>query len=231
MRGVDLRYSIMADVVLFGAGQIAEVAKAYIDEYSDHRIVGFTVDDGFRHGETFAGLPLVAWESLEERFPPDAVQLLGPLSYRSMNGLRRDRHAEGKARGYSFASFIHPQSHIQAAGVGENSFILEANVIQPFVTIGQGAMIWSGNFIGHHTVIGDYCFFASQIGIGSNVRIGEGTFVGGGVGVAPDITIGDGCLLALRATVHHDVPAESVVHGPPDARVVKLGKSRMKRLL
>lgn len=189
------------------------------------------MDDAFRRAETFAGLPLVAWESLETRFPPDAVQLLGPLSYRSMNGLRRDRHAEGKARGYAFASFVHPQSQIQAASVGENSFILEANVIQPFVRIGQGAMIWSSNFIGHHTVVEDYCFFASLIGIGSNARIGEGTFVGGAVIVAPDVTVGAGCLLALRATVHHDVPAESVVQGPPNARVVRLGKARMKRLL
>ena len=40
---------VMADIVVFGAGQIAEVAKVYIDAHSPDRIVGFTVDAAYRH--------------------------------------------------------------------------------------------------------------------------------------------------------------------------------------
>ena len=130
----------MADMVLFGAGQIARSQRHTWTRTVSDRVVGFTVDGAFRKAETFAGLPLVAWEHLESRFPPNAVKLLGPLSYRALNELRRDRHAEGKARGYSFASFIHPSSHVYADAIGENAFILEANVVQPFVTVGQGVM-------------------------------------------------------------------------------------------
>jgi sugar O-acyltransferase (sialic acid O-acetyltransferase NeuD family) len=220
----------MSDVVLFGAGQIAEVAKAYMDAHGSDRVVGFTVDGAFRQAETFAGLPLVAWEQLESRFPPSAVKLLGPLSYRALNELRRDRHAEGKARGYSFASFIHPASHVYADAIGENAFILEANVIQPFVTIGQGVMLWSGNHIGHHSVIEDYCFLASHVVLGSNVRVGERTFAGGCVLIEPGVTVGAGCLLNLGATVKKDVPPDSVVDGAPNGRVVRLGNARLKRL-
>ena len=145
----------MANIVLFGAGQIAEVAKIYIDAHSPHRIVGFTVDEVFRKSGTFQGLPLAARERLEQSFPPGSVQPLGPLSYRRLNDFRRERHLEGKARGYEFASFIHPASHIYTQDIGENCFILEANVIQPFVRIGDGVMIWSGNHIGHYSHIGD----------------------------------------------------------------------------
>lgn len=201
-----------------------------MDAHGSDRVVGFTVDGAFRQAETFAGLPLVAWEHLESRFPPKAVKLLGPLSYRALNELRRDRHAEGKARGYSFASFIHPASHVYTGAIGENAFILEANVVQPFVTIGQGVMLWSGNHIGHHSVIEDYCFLASHVVMGSNVRVGERTFIGGNVCIEPGVTIGAGCLLNLDATVKKDVPPDSVVDGPPNGRIVRVGNARLKRL-
>src|SRR4051794_33185280 len=110
----------MADVVVFGAGQLAEVVKAYIDAHGPDRVVGFTVDGEYRTGDTFHGLPLVAWDRLEDRFPPAAVKLLGPISYRRLNGFRRDRHLEGKARGYEFASFVHPAAHVYATEIGEN---------------------------------------------------------------------------------------------------------------
>src|SRR5260370_28700122 len=102
----------MSDIVLFGAGPIADVARVYIGTQGPHRIVGFTVDGKFKQADSFAGRPLVAWEELETHFPPDSVELLGPLSFRQLNEFRRDRYHEGKKRNYRFASFIHPACHI-----------------------------------------------------------------------------------------------------------------------
>jgi acetyltransferase-like isoleucine patch superfamily enzyme len=219
----------MADIVVFGAGQIAEVAKVYLDAHSSDRIVGFTVDADYRKSDTFQGHPLVAWEKLEQTFPPGAVKLLGPLSYRKLNEFRRDRYLEGKARGYSFASFIHPASQVHASEIGENCFILEANVIQPFVRIGTSVMMWSGNHIGHHAQIGDYCFISTHVGIGSNVRLGERCFLSGKVGIDSGIEIGAGCFLGGGAVIKKKLPPESVVPGPEDA-VAPYPSSRIKRL-
>jgi sugar O-acyltransferase (sialic acid O-acetyltransferase NeuD family) len=219
----------MADIVVFGAGQIAEVAKVYMDAHCSDRIVGFTVDAAYRKADSFQGLPLVAWEELERNFPPGSVKLLGPLSYRKMNEFRRDRHREGKARGYDFASFIHPSSQIYASEIGENCFILEANVIQPLVRIGAGVMIWSGNHIGHHCQIGDYCFISTHVGLGSGVRLGECCFLSGKVGIDSGIDIGASCFLGGGAVVKKDLPPESVVPGPKDA-IAPYPSSRIKRL-
>ncbi len=220
----------MADLVLFGAGQIAQVAKAYIDAHGPDRIVGFTVDAAYKIGDTFAGLPLIAWEELEQKFPPGDVKLLGPLSYRRLNEFRRDRHLEGRERGYTFASFIHPASHIYAAAIGENCFILENNVIQPFVRIGAGVMMWSGNHIGHHSSVGDYCFIASQVGLGGDAKIGERCFLAGKVGVEGGVTVGDGCFLGTGVLVKKNLPAHSVVPGAADL-VAPYPASRIKRLI
>jgi sugar O-acyltransferase (sialic acid O-acetyltransferase NeuD family) len=220
----------MPDIVLFGAGQIAEVAKFYIDTYSPDRIVGFTVDATHRHSDRFAGLPLVEWESLESHFPASQVKLLGPLSYRRMNEFRRDRHLEGKKRAYEFTSFIHPNSHVHTKDIGENCFILEQNVIQPFARVGAGVMMWSSNHIGHHAVIGDYCFFSSQAVICGSSTIGERCFVAANVTVEDGIIVGDGCFLGSAAIVKRNLPAESVVPGTPDT-VAPFPASRMKRLI
>lgn len=220
----------MADVVVFGAGQIAEVAKVYIEAHGPDRIVGFTVDGAFKQSDSFGGLPLVAWEDLESHFPPGTVKLLGPLSYRRLNDFRRDRHQEGKARGYGFTSFIHPDCHIYTAAIGENAFILEGNVIQPFVRIGDGVMMWSGNHIGHHTVLGDYCFVASQVGIGGAATIGDGCFLGGKVGIEAGVTIGRQCFLDTATFIKADLPDESVVSRKSDP-VARFGSPRLKRLI
>jgi sugar O-acyltransferase (sialic acid O-acetyltransferase NeuD family) len=219
----------MADIVVFGAGQIAEVAKVYMDAHSPDRIVGFTVDAAYRHAETFHGLPLVAWERLEDHFPPGPVKLLGPLGYRRLNDFRRERHLEGKARGYAFTSFVHPASHVYTDAIGENSFILENNVIQPFVRIGDGVIIWSSNHIGHHAVIGDYCFLASHVGLGSGVRLGEACLLGGKAGVETGVQIGAASFLGGGAIVKQNLPAESVVPGQSDA-VAPYSSARLKRL-
>lgn len=219
----------MADIVIFGAGQIAQVAKVYIDTHGPDRVVGFTVDQEYLKSDTFDGLPVVAWEQLETRFPPDQVRLLGPISYRRLNDFRRDRHLEGKQRGYSFASFIHPATHIYTTDIGENCFILEGNVIQPFARIGHGVILWSGNHIGHHSIIGDFCFIASHVGIGSGVSLGERCFLGGQVGIETSVQIGAGCFLGSGARVNRNLGPESVVYGRPDP-VENYPSSRLKRL-
>jgi acetyltransferase-like isoleucine patch superfamily enzyme len=206
----------MADVIIFGAGQLAEVAKAYLDKYSTDRVVGFCVDESFLEQDTFHGLPVVAWERLENHFPPGAVKLLGPLSYQRLNDFRRDRHGEGRARGYSFASFIHPSTHNMAQTIGENCFILENCILQPFARIGAGVIIWSSTHVGHHAIVEDFCFLSSQIGLASGVRIGAGSLIGGQVGIDNGVTVGPGSYIESRAMIRRDVPPNAVVRHPFD---------------
>jgi len=217
----------MADIIIFGAGQIADVARVYIETHGPHRVVGFVVDGGFQSARELAGRPVVAWETLESHFPPDRVELLGPLSYRRLNELRRDRYLEGKARGYRFASFVHPASHVYTSDIGENSFILEANVIQPFVRIGHSAMIWSGNHIGHHATIGDDCFLASNITIGSNVVIGNECLIAGRSGINANVTVGAQAYIGSYAQVSRNVPAGGVILNG-SSRLARFTSDRIK---
>ena len=220
----------MTDLVLFGTGAAAQTVAVYLERHSDHRIVGHAVDAAFRDRDSLNGRPVVDWEDLERHFPPDRVQLFGPFSYARMNGLRRDRYLQGKARGYRFARFIHPASHVYTDDIGENCLILEACVIQPFVRIGDNVVVWSMVSIAHHAVIGDHCFLAAQTSVAGSARIGSGCCLAGQVGVADGVRIGGGCALLNGAFVTRDLPDDSVVVGPRAERKGFPG-TRLHRLL
>lgn len=221
----------MAEIVVFGAGDIAEVATVYLQRHSEHRIVAYTVDAKFLKADSFCGKPVVAWEELEREYPPGRVRLLGPLSFRRMNEFRRDRYLEGKARGYSFITFVHPSSHVYTEHIGENCFILEQNVIQPFARIGDNVMMWSGNHIGHHTVIGNHCFFSSQVGISGGTIIGDGCFFGGAVGVGSGVKIGNACFFGEFTRIVREQAPDGAVYLSQTSPRSKSDSSRIARFM
>ncbi len=219
----------MTDIVMFGSGQIADVARVYLHKESDFRIVAFTVDRAYQSSDRYAGLPLVAWEDLPNVFPPSQVKLLGPISYRRLNQFRRDRYLEGKQLGYDFVSFIHPDCNIYSDDIGENCFILEKNVIQPFAHIGNNVVLWSGNHIGHNVHIGDHCFITSQVGIAGAVTIGEESYLAGKSGVIDGITIGRSCLLCPGAIATQDLADKRVLKAA-SASVLRASSQRFSHL-
>jgi len=221
----------MSDIVIFGASEGAQVVHTYLKRYSDDRVVGFTVDAAYATSKRYDGLPLVPWERLDEVFPPTQVKLLGPISYRRLNEFRRDRFLEGKARGYNFASFIHPSCVIDASEVGEHCFILAGTVIEPYTTIGNNAAIWGRTYIGHHSVIADHCFISGEVVIGATTRLGERCFLGIRSGTTPDTTIGEGCFVSADAFVTKSIPPGSVVRRADQLSISHVPADRIRRLL
>ena len=221
----------MANLVLFGIGQLAETVSVYIERESDHQIVGYTLDADFRAGRTsFRGKPVYDWETLEDAFAPSDGLLFGPISYRNLNQFRKDRFLNGKARGYRFLTFIHPASHVHSDDIGENCLVLEQNVLQPFSTIGDNVILWSNNHIGHHTTIGSHCFITSQVGIAGSCKIGESCFFAGKSGVIDNLTVGDGCLLGPATTITTDL-AEGAFALSAAPRIVEGGARRFAKTI
>lgn len=218
------------DVVLFGTGMVADVITVYLQRFSDLNIVAYTVDRAYLPDSQFNGKPVVAWEDLEAHYPPGTVRLMGPLTYQRLNTVRRDRYYDGKARGYRFASFIHPDCSILTERIGDHVIILERNIIQPFATIGDNVILWSGNHIGHHSTVGDHCFVASQVGIAGATRIGAECYLGGQVGVTHGLEIGDRCAILNAALVKESLPDDTVYVGPEGERK-PFKSSRIARLL
>jgi sugar O-acyltransferase (sialic acid O-acetyltransferase NeuD family) len=217
-------------LVIFGAGDIAELAHYYFSEHSPYQVVAFTVDAAFKAGDRFCGLPVVAFEDLAGQFPPSTHQLFVALSYSKLNAVRKDKYLAGKALGYKFASYVSPKATVLNKGrIGENCFILEDNTIQPFVTIGHNVTLWSGNHIGHHSTIHDHSFIASHCVISGGVTIGEQCFIGVNATLRDHITIGKCCVVGAGALLLSDAEDDGVYLGEASPRH-RVPSSRLRQI-
>lgn len=200
----------MAKVIIFGVGQIAETALYYLNHDSEHEVIAFTVDSNFLKLDKFQNLPVVSFEEIEKKYPPNEHKMFIPISYNKINKIRAKKFEEAKMKGYNFISYISSKATYYNTPVGENCFIFENNVIQPFTKIGDNCILWSGNHIGHHATIEDHCFLTSHIVVSGGVTIGEYTFIGVNATIRNNIKIGKENLIGASSLILRDTSDRSV---------------------
>jgi len=217
-------------LVIFGAGDIAEVASFYFSHDSDYRVAAFAVDPAYRKDDAFCGLPLVSFEDVEASFPPSGFDFFVAVSYSKLNATRAQKCREARQKGYRLASYVSSKASVwPGLEVGENCFILEDNTIQPFVRIGEGVTLWSGNHIGHHSRIGDYCFITSHVVVSGGVTVQDGCFIGVNATIRDHVTIGARCVIGAGALILGDAEPEGVYAGSASERA-KIPSTRLRKM-
>jgi sugar O-acyltransferase (sialic acid O-acetyltransferase NeuD family) len=220
----------MARIVIFGAGDIAELAHFYFGHDSAHEVVAFCVDGSYLTEDRFCGLPIIAFESLAAAFPAADHRAFVAMSYAKVNQVRADKCAALKGAGYRLASYVSSKSSIfPDLSANENCFILEDNTIQPFVRIGHNVTLWSGNHIGHHSVIEDNVFVSSHVVVSGGVTIGDGCFLGVNATIRDHVRIGRRCVIGAGALIVSDADDESVFTAEP-AEKARVPSSRLRRI-
>ena len=220
----------MADIVIFGAGDIAELAHFYFTRDSGHRVVGFTVDAAYLRQESLCGLPLVAYEELPSRFPAARHDAFVALSYAKLNQLRADKCAAMKALGYRLCSYVSSRATVfPDFRAGENCFILENNTIQPYARIANNVTLWSGSLVGHHATIEDNVFASVHVVISGGVTVGEGCFLGANSTIRDHVKLGRRCVIGAGALILGDTEDGSV-YTSPAAEKSPVPSHRLRRI-
>lgn len=195
----------MADVVIFGIGQWAELAHYYLTHDSPHTVVAFTVDRAYLNTANLKGLPVVPYDEIERTHPPAAVKMFIPISFIRMNHARAEKYADAKRRGYELISYVSSKATTWPDFTcGDNCFILEDNTIQPTVKIGNDVVLWSGNHIGHHTTIEDHVMITSHVVISGCCTIGQFSFLGVNSTVRDETVIAPETLVGMGVTLVSD---------------------------
>ena len=203
----------MKKLVIFGAQRYAEICHYYFSQESDYEVVAFTVDAAYRSEPSFRGLPLVDFEELERRHPPDDHALFVAVGHGGVNQERAAKVAAAEARGYTLASYVSPRADVpRDLVVQPNTMIMEGAFIQPFVEIGRDSVIWSTTRIGFHTRIGDHCWIVCAL-FGESVTVGDYSFVGLNATIAPSITIGRSNVIGAGALVMKSTADHAVYKG------------------
>jgi sugar O-acyltransferase (sialic acid O-acetyltransferase NeuD family) len=209
----------MSKIIIFGTGDIAQIANLYFTNDSEHEVVAFTLDREYIKDDSFEGKPLVPFDLIEKFYSTNEYAMFIAMSYSKLNSNRQAKFEAAKRKGYELKSYVSSKcSYLSQYVCGENCFILEDNTIQPFVRIGNNVTIWSGNHIGHHSILNDHLFISSHVVISghctilSNSFIGVNATIGHNVIVASENIIGAGSIITKSTNIGEvHVPARSTV--------------------
>jgi sugar O-acyltransferase (sialic acid O-acetyltransferase NeuD family) len=211
---LPVRCRFMANVVVVGDGAVARLAHFYLENDSPHDVVAFTLDGERIRTETLQGLPLVPLEDVPSRYPPGDFSMFVAVGYGRMNKLRESLYIATKSLGYELITYLSSKATAwSSAEIGDNCFIMEQTVIQPFASIGNDVILWSGCHINHDTVINDHCFFSSDVVVAGVTNIGPNCFLGLGATISNGLTIARECVIGAGSVIMKDTKPREVYAG------------------
>jgi sugar O-acyltransferase (sialic acid O-acetyltransferase NeuD family) len=220
----------MKKLVIFGSGDLADIAHYFFSSDSEYEVVAFTLDEEYIKDGVCCGLPVIAFYEVIKLYPPQEHAFFVALSYSKLNQIRKDKYLAAKALGYQLVSYISSNATIASnVQIGENCFIFEDNTVQPFVNIGNNVTLWSGNHIGHHSTIKDHTFIASHVVISGGVLIEEQCFIGVNATLRDHITIGAKCVLGAGTLILADTEPDGVYIGKATERA-KVTSNRLRNI-
>ena len=198
-------------VLIFGVGDFARVARFYLQHDSDLDVAAFTVHEKYIVAPDVLGLPVVPWEHALETHAPSEYDMLIAVGYSKVNKNRAVIFEEASRAGYDMITYVCSKATTwPGLSVGKGSFIFENNVIQPFVQIGENTVLWSGNHVGHDSAIGNNVFITSHVVISGNCRVGDNAFIGVNATLRDGITIGRDCIVGAGTVLLRDAEPGSV---------------------
>ena len=126
----------MARVIIFGLRDSASLAHFYLRHDSEHEVVAFCVTSEFMPADpTFEGLPVVAFEDVQNHYSAQNHHFFAPMSGRDMNRRRATVYRQIKANGYELISYVSSRATVfEGTPIGDNCFILEDNTRTFFPT-------------------------------------------------------------------------------------------------
>lgn len=216
----------MAKVIIFGNLDTAQLANYYLNNDSDHEVVAFCVSEEYMpENHVFENLPIIAFENVENVYPPADYQFFAPMTAKRMNRLREFIYNQIKEKGYRCISYVSSKATVfPGAQIGENCFILEDNTLQPFTPIGNNVVLWSGNHIGHHGQIKDHVFFTSHVVLSGHCNVEPYSFFGVNSTIRDYTNVAEGSLIAMGACVTRDTEPWGVYKGNPAMKGKVLSK-------
>jgi len=203
-------------IIIVGDGETAELAYEYFTYDSPYDVAAFSAEKDYISKKNLFGLPVVAFEELEEFYDPKSYRVFVAISYTQLNRVRAKLFSQVKRKGYSAVSYVSSKAFVwRNVEIGENCFIQEHNVIQYSVKIGDNVTMWSGNHVGHRSLIKDNCFVSSHVVISGYCEVGENCFLGVNSCIANNVTVAKDCIIGAGAVVLKDTEERKVYRGNP----------------
>ncbi len=206
-------------LIIIGNTTNARLARWFFDKDSEYQVVAFSVNRSYISDKIWQGLPVVAFEELEELYPSSDFDAFVAVGYTKMNKIREQLYYQTKEKGYFSPNYISSKcSFLTEEPIGDNNLILEDNTIQPFVKIGSNNVLWSGNHIGHDTILYNHITITSHVVVSGYCVINNNCFLGVNATLHNEITLAAETLVAAGAIISKNtiekgvyLPAKSIL--------------------
>src|SRR6185437_13788748 len=99
-------------LVIFGVGDMSEIATYYFEQLGNRQIAAFTVDGNMLAMSNFLGRRVVAFDEIEAHYPPASYDMFVAIAYSKVNGVRKHKCTDALSKGYALASYISPLAHV-----------------------------------------------------------------------------------------------------------------------
>lgn len=205
-------------LLILGDGTFAIEALDIAEAAGGFEPLGFVNShEAVASDRTHAGLPVFTPDTLP--YTPKLCSLVcGIVSNR-----RRAFIQDMAARGYRFATLIHPAATVsRRASITEGCIIHAGVVVSSSTSIGNHVIVNRGALIGHDIEIGGFVTIGPGANIAGKVTIGEGAYIGAGAVIRDHLSIGTGSVVGAGAVVVDPVPPHVLVTGLP-AKVIRDG--------
>ena len=204
----------MPDLVIVGAGgfgrEVYQWARAAFDPGS-HRIKGFLSNRPDDLAGKGIDAPLLG--------DPDSYAVAAGDRFLAAVGspsVRRALVERLAARGARFETLVHPTAVVApTARIGEGVVLCPFATVSDAVILGDFAMLNFYASAGHDARIGRYATLSPYATVNGFAALGDGVFLGSHATVTAGRMLGDGARVSANVAVHADVPARTLVYGPP----------------
>jgi sugar O-acyltransferase (sialic acid O-acetyltransferase NeuD family) len=185
-------------------------------------VEAFTVDPAYATVSQFAGLPVLAFDEAQRRFPPATHDLFVAVGYSQRNRGRQRVVELARALGYALPSFVH-ESAVVARNVtlGMNCMVRELAALSPFARLGDGVIIGMQVGVSHHVSIGSHAWLSAGCVVCGSAAIGERCFIGANATVSSKVSVASGCIIGAAARIMSDCAADGVYAATPTPRRVR----------
>lgn len=209
---------MIKNLVIYGVGRLAEYASYVFEHDSEFTFKGYCLEKEYHQRDAEEHRGIKVFEEIENLLLQEDYYLFIAVG----NNLIRERiYRNATKKGIKMATYISSRSSTwKDLEIGDNCFIGEGSVIQPYAKIGVNTVLF-GARLGHHTTIGDHVLLSGPT-IGGNVRIGDYTFIGLNAVILQNLVIGPKNIIGMGVAIKAST-GEGEVYSSPNFKKRNLG--------
>lgn len=206
-------------IVLYGNSDFAELMHYYFTTDSTYEVVAFCVDKVYIAQSTLLGLPVIAFEEIEEHYPPQIYPMFVSIGYKSMR-LRKTLFEKTVEKGYEHVNYISSKAQIDTSNrIGVNNVLLASVVPEPFAQVGDNNIVNTATLLCHHVKLSNHCFIGANSLVGGFTQIKENCFIGFSSTVLQKLIIEEETFIGAGTLMNKNSDANTFYRGVPAQKI------------